>query len=236
MRVPGGSAVTAARTSTPRATSSPNHAPPAAMCTTRNQRRPFLDRRRPGTLGAGGAAAPATPGVSTSRSRSVRFSCVRFSHHTELVVMDVVVPTTGDEALPGPNGIRILEDGSNTGHRIGCLEARLPPGSGGPPQHIHRAHSETFYVVSGTMRFTSADRDVDVAAGGVVTAPIGAPHTFSNPDPEEWAVFVCALAPDLYIGYFREMTALAARDGRVDHDAVLAVMARYATEPYRSGS
>jgi hypothetical protein len=29
------------------------------------------------------------------------------------------------------------------------------------------------------------------------------------------------------------MTALAARDGRVDEDAALAVMARYATDPYR---
>ncbi|HKG51103.1 MAG TPA: cupin domain-containing protein [Actinomycetales bacterium] len=147
--------------------------------------------------------------------------------------MDVVlVSDGGGEVLAGPNRIRILEDGSNTGHRIGFLEARLPPGSGGPPQHIHRAHSETFYVVSGTMRFASADTDVDVSAGGLVTAPVGAPHTFSNPDPDEWAIFICTVAPDLYIGYFREMTALAARDGRVDEDAALAVMARYATDPY----
>src|SRR3954471_14821124 len=158
MRVPGRSAVTAARTSTPRARSRPNQAPPAAMCRTRKQRRLFRDRGRPETLAAGGAEALATAGVSTSHGDSVRFSCVRFSHHTEMVVMDVVVvPSAGGEALAGPNGIRILEDGSNTGQRIGFVEARLPPGSGGPPQHIHRAHCETFYVVSGTMRFTSAD-------------------------------------------------------------------------------
>jgi mannose-6-phosphate isomerase-like protein (cupin superfamily) len=148
--------------------------------------------------------------------------------------MDVVlVPAAGGEVLAGPNRIRVLEDGSNTEHRIGFVEARLPPGSGGPPQHIHRAHSETFYVVSGTMRFTSADEHVDVAAGGLVTAPIGAPHTFSNPDPDEWAIFTCTVAPDLYIGYFREMTALTARDGHLGEDAALAVMARYQTDPYR---
>jgi mannose-6-phosphate isomerase-like protein (cupin superfamily) len=145
----------------------------------------------------------------------------------------VLVPATGGELLAGPNQIRILEDGSNTGNRIGFLEARLPPGSGGPPQHIHRAHSETFYVVAGTMRFTSADKDLDVSAGGLVTAPIGAPHTFANPDPDEWTIFVCTVAPDLYIHYFREGTALAGRDGRMDQDAYLALMARYATEPYR---
>jgi mannose-6-phosphate isomerase-like protein (cupin superfamily) len=148
--------------------------------------------------------------------------------------MDVVlVPAGGGEVLPGPQRIRLLEDGSNTGHRVGFLEARLPPGTVGPPQHVHREHSETFYVVSGTMRFTSADRSVDVPAGGLVTAPVGAPHTFANPDPAEEARFVCAVAPDLYIGYFREVTALQSTDGRLDQQAVLELMARYATEPYR---
>jgi hypothetical protein len=57
----------------------------------------------------------------------------------------VHVAANEGEVLAGPKGIRILEDGSNTGHRIGFLEARLPPGIDGPPQHIHREHSETFY-------------------------------------------------------------------------------------------
>jgi mannose-6-phosphate isomerase-like protein (cupin superfamily) len=152
--------------------------------------------------------------------------------------MDVVlVPAGGGEVLASPSGIRILEDGSNTGHRIGVMEDRLPPGSGGPPQHIHRKHSETFYVLSGTMRFTSAGEHVDVSAGGVVIAPVGVPHTFSNPDPAEWAAFTCTVAPDLYIGYFRELAALEAQLGglgEVDENAILEIMARYATEPYRS--
>ena len=145
----------------------------------------------------------------------------------------VVVPADAGEVLAGPNRIRILEDGSNVEHRIGFIEARLPPGVDGPPQHIHREHSETFYVVSGTMRFTSADQSVDVDAGGLVTAPIGAPHTFSNPDPHEWAAFICTVAPDLYVGYFRDVTALQAEPGGVDATALLQLMARYAPEPYR---
>lgn len=150
--------------------------------------------------------------------------------------MDVVlVPAGGGEVLASPSGMRILEDGSNTGHRLGVMEDHLPPGSGGPPQHIHRQHSETFYVLSGTMRFTSAGEHVDVSAGGVVTAPVGVPHTFSNPDPGQWAAFTCTVAPDLYIGYFRELATLEAQRGglgEVDENAILEVMARYATEPY----
>jgi mannose-6-phosphate isomerase-like protein (cupin superfamily) len=150
--------------------------------------------------------------------------------------MDVVlVPAGGGEVLVRSTGLRILEDGSHTGHRVGVMVDRLPPNSGGPPQHIHRQHSETFYVLSGTMRFTSASEHADVPAGGVVTAPIGVPHTFSNPDPAEWAAFICTVAPDLYIGYFRDLSALLAQRGsldKVDENAILEVMARYSTEPY----
>ncbi|MEU8262486.1 cupin domain-containing protein [Micromonospora sp. NPDC048999] len=111
----------------------------------------------------------------------------------------------------------------------------LPPGSDGPPQHIHRKHTETFYVVSGTVRLTSGSEHVDVSPGGLVTAPIGVPHTFSNPDPDQWATFACTVAPDLYIGYFRDLAALRAESGgadKVSPNTDLQIMARYATEPY----
>lgn len=145
----------------------------------------------------------------------------------------IFVPAGSGEAIGDPGGLRILEDGSNTGHRIGIIQGRLPPAAGGPPQHIHRQHTETFYVVSGTVRFFSAGEQVDVTAGGMVTAPIGVPHTFSNPDPAEWADFMCTVAPDLYIDYFRKLAVLRARPGGMDEKANLELMAGYATEPYR---
>lgn len=149
--------------------------------------------------------------------------------------MDVIfVPAGGGEMLGSrPGGMRILEDGAGTGHRIGIVKGSLPPGAGGPPQHIHREHTETFYVVSGTVRFVSAGEHIDVTAGGLLTAPIGVPHTFSNPSPHEWATFMCTVAPDRYIGYFRELEILGSRPGGMDQKANLELMASYATEPYR---
>jgi len=88
--------------------------------------------------------------------------------------------------------------------------------------------------------FWRTARTPDIGSGSsrhncrrLVTAPVGAPHAFSNPDPDEWATFICTVAPDLYIGYFREVTALQAERGGADEKALLKVMARYATEPYR---
>ena len=132
-----------------------------------------------------------------------------------------------------PVTIRILEDGSHTGHRAGLIGASLPPGGGGPPQHIHREHDEMFFVVSGTVRFISGDEHLDVAAGGLVTAPIGTPHTFANPDPSQPATMLCTVTPDRYVGYFRELGALARRGKKAPESAILEVMSHYATEPYQ---
>ena len=132
-----------------------------------------------------------------------------------------------------PVTVRILEDGTHTGHRAGLIEGSLLPGSGGPPQHIHREHDEMFFVVSGTMRFISGDEHLDVPAGELVTVPIGTPHTFANPDPSQPATVLCTVTPDRFVNYFRELGALAAGGVPPAPDAIVEVMSHYATEPYQ---
>ncbi|MFD1531309.1 cupin domain-containing protein [Pseudonocardia aurantiaca] len=150
--------------------------------------------------------------------------------------MDVVLvgPGGGEVVMDGPIRIRILEDGTNTGHRIGITENVLAPSITGPPQHIHREHVETFFVLSGTVRFTSGAEHADVTGGGLLTVPIGVPHTFANPDADEPATFLCTVTPDRYIDYFRELGALRPGPDGLDPAGILAIMSRYATEPYRS--
>ena len=73
-------------------------------------------------------------------------------------------PDGGDVIRLGPTTMRILEDGSTTGHRLGVGEITVAPHSGGPPQHRHAQHDEGFYVVSGTARFTVGAESYDVPA------------------------------------------------------------------------
>jgi mannose-6-phosphate isomerase-like protein (cupin superfamily) len=145
----------------------------------------------------------------------------------------LVTPDAAEVINVGPETIRVLEDGSHTGHRLGLVECSLPPGSSGPPQHIHREHEETFFVLSGTVRFISGTEYLDAPAGDLLTAPIGTPHTFSNPDPNQPARLLCTVTPDRYINYFRELGALATAGEEAYPNAILEVMSRYATEPYR---
>ncbi len=123
----------------------------------------------------------------------------------------------------------MVEDGSNTAHRLAVAVLTVPAQTDGPPAHWHRKHDETFYVISGTARFTVADTQREAPAGTFVSVPVGAEHTFANPGDEP-AIILNTFTPDLYVGYFRDISKLAAA-GKMTPEAILGVMARYATYP-----
>lgn len=149
------------------------------------------------------------------------------------MAIHVVGPDDGERAGGGPIQCRIIEDGSRTGHRLGLIEATVPPGPAMPPQHIHRDHDEIFIVTAGKLRFTSAAESVDVEAGSYVTVAPGTPHTFSNPFDVP-AKFVCTLSPDLYVEYFRDLGKLPVdANGMLDPADIGRTMAGYATEVVR---
>ena len=63
--------------------------------------------------------------------------------------------------------------------------------------------------------------------------PAGTPHTFLNPFGEP-AKFLCAMTPDLYIEYFRDLSALPLDEhGLLNPADVGKTMAKYATEVIR---
>jgi oxalate decarboxylase/phosphoglucose isomerase-like protein (cupin superfamily) len=60
--------------------------------------------------------------------------------------------------------------------------------------------------------------------------PPGAPHTFANIGDEP-LVMLNTFTPDLYVQYFRDLKAMLESGQPVTPDAVIGVMAKYATEP-----
>ncbi|MFI0740126.1 cupin domain-containing protein [Streptomyces sp. NPDC021100] len=141
----------------------------------------------------------------------------------------VVAPGEGETILLGPTRMRVLEDGTHTGHRLGVTESVLAPHTPGPPQHRHARHDEGFYVLSGTVRFTVGDREHDATAGTFVLVPPGTPHTFANTTGQS-AVMLSVFTPDLYVQYFRDLRDMTA-DGRTPSPRThRETMSRYATE------
>ncbi|ARH94876.1 cupin domain-containing protein [Streptomyces sp. MOE7] len=144
--------------------------------------------------------------------------------------VSVVGPGDGETILLGSTRMRVLEDGSNTGHRLGLAESVLAPHTPGPPQHRHAQHDEGFYIISGTVRFTVGDNDHDATAGTFVMVPPGAPHTFANVTDQP-AVMLSIFTPDLYVQYFRDLQEMFASGQAPTPQASIQTMSRYATEP-----
>ncbi|MYX27561.1 cupin domain-containing protein [Streptomyces sp. SID8381] len=149
--------------------------------------------------------------------------------HTRPAV-SVVGAGDGETIVLGTTRMRILEDGSHTGHRLAIAESVLAPHTQGPPQHRHARHDEGFYILSGTVRFTVGDEDHDAAAGTLVMVPPGTPHTFADLTDRP-AVMLSTFTPDLYVQYFRDLQEVLA-DGRTPtSQGGIDAMSRYATEP-----
>ncbi|MGW3327285.1 cupin domain-containing protein [Streptomyces virginiae] len=144
--------------------------------------------------------------------------------------VSVVGPGDGETIVLGTTHMRVLEDGSHTGHRLAIAESVLAPHSQGPPQHRHARHDEGFYVLSGTVRFTVGDEDHDATTGTLVMVPPGTPHTFANPTDQP-AVMLSTFTPDLYVQYFRDLQEGPAGGRPLTPEANIAAMMRYATEP-----
>ncbi|MEU3922013.1 cupin domain-containing protein [Streptomyces sp. NPDC029004] len=144
--------------------------------------------------------------------------------------VSVVGPGEGEMIVLGTTRMRVLENGSTTGHRLGIAESVIAPLTPGPPQHRHAQHDEGFYIVSGTVRFTVGDKDYDAAAGTLVMVPPGAPHTFANVTDQP-AVMLSTFTPDLYVQYFRDLQEMFAGGQVLTPQANIQVMSGYATEP-----
>lgn len=150
--------------------------------------------------------------------------------------MTIVItgPDDGEVLALGPLTIRVLEDGDNTDGRLGLVECTVKPHSDGPPQHVHREHDETFYVLSGAVSFTTGTDTVLARPGMLVTAPPGTPHTFGNPTDEP-AVLLGTVTPRHYIDYFRQIAALQRGPDGINPRDVAELMSRYATEIVHPG-
>ena len=81
------------------------------------------------------------------------------------------------KALPVPrHPIKATKE--DTGGAYSLLEVNVT--GGGPPQHIHKAEEEGFYVLEGEVNIKIGDQTISGPAGSFVLIPRGTVHTFWN--------------------------------------------------------
>ncbi len=147
------------------------------------------------------------------------------------LAVSVVGPGDGETIVLGTTHMRVLEDGSHTGHRLAIAQSVLAPHTQGPPQHRHSRHDEASTFSPAPCGSPSGDEDYDATAGTLVMVPPGTPpHTFANLSDQP-AVMLSTFTPDLYVQYFRDLQEVLAGGRPLTPQANIDAMSRYATEP-----
>ncbi|MGH3903202.1 MAG: cupin domain-containing protein [Pseudonocardiaceae bacterium] len=97
----------------------------------------------------------------------------------------------------------------STGGEFGLYRVNMAPKGGGPSTHFHKTISESFFILSGTVRLFDGERWIDATAGDFLYVPVGGLHAFRN-DSNESASMLLLFAPGApRERYFEGLTEVA---------------------------
>ena len=112
-------------------------------------------------------------------------------------------------------GAAYLATGASTGGHFGLYRWDTSAGPGGPDAHFHRRISESFFVLSGTVRLYDGASWVDAVAGDFLFVPEGGIHAFKNESGSPASMLIL-FAPGAPREDYFETLADAARRAAMD--------------------
>jgi quercetin dioxygenase-like cupin family protein len=115
-----------------------------------------------------------------------------------------------DLKIGSDTAVSYLANGASTNGRFGLYRWDAKPHTRGPNAHFHRTMSESFFVLSGTLRLFNGERWIDATAGDFLFVPEGGVHGFHN-ESDEPASMLLLFAPGApREGYFEAIAEKAA--------------------------
>ena len=128
-------------------------------------------------------------------------------------------PATTEPDLPLPTGAaHYLATGATTGGRFGLYRWDMGPEQGGARPHFHRTISESFFVVSGSVRLYDGDDWVDGSPGDFLHVPEGGVHGFSNESGEPATMLILFAPGAPREAYFEGLVAFAEGRWKPTHE------------------
>jgi mannose-6-phosphate isomerase-like protein (cupin superfamily) len=108
------------------------------------------------------------------------------------------------------NTAHYLATGATTDGKFGLYRWEMGPNPTGPAPHFHRSISESFYILTGTVRIFDGNRWIDTSPGDYVHVPEGGIHGFRNESgaPASMLLHFAPGAPRE--GYFEGLAEFAA--------------------------
>src|SRR5918993_3149017 len=110
---------------------------------------------------------------------------------------------------PSGGTAHYLATGASTGGQFGLYRWEMAAAQGGPGPHFHRSISESFYMLSGTIRLYDGARWIDGQPGDFLFVPEGGIHAFRNESgaPASMLILFAPGAPRE--GYFEGLAEMA---------------------------
>lgn len=101
-------------------------------------------------------------------------------------------PSDQAPELTYPSGgtAHYLATGASTGGQFGLYRWEMAAAASGPEAHFHRSISESFYVLSGTIRLYDGNRWIDGVPGDFLFVPEGGIHAFRNESGEPASMLI----------------------------------------------
>ena len=110
---------------------------------------------------------------------------------------------------PNGNTTHYLATGATTNGQFGLYRWEMGPEPSGPQPHFHRSISESFYVLTGTVRIYDGTRWIDTKPGDFVHVPEGGVHGFRNESAEPASMLLHFAPGAPREGYFEGIVGLA---------------------------
>lgn len=121
----------------------------------------------------------------------------------------VLMPGEGEQLGTGAARSTMKATAETTDGAFSMSEVTFPAGMAGPPPHLHRNTTDTFYVLAGTLHVRVGAQEFDLPAGSYALVPPGVVHTFSNTSDAP-VRFLNINSPGGWESYLRDLaTAMA---------------------------
>ncbi|MGH8969399.1 MAG: cupin domain-containing protein [Actinomycetes bacterium] len=115
-------------------------------------------------------------------------------------------------------GAHYLATGASTSGQFGLYRWDMGPAPSGPSPHFHRTFSESFFVLSGTVRLYDGANWVGAAAGDFLFVPEGGLHGFRNESGEPASMLILFAPGAPREDYFETLADAARRDAMTDEE------------------
>jgi len=127
--------------------------------------------------------------------------------------ISAVFRPAGDEPelTIGVGGTRVhyLATGASTSGEFGLYRWDMAGPPSGPAPHFHKTISESFFILSGTVRLYNGERWVDATTGDFLFVPEGGIHAFHNESGEPASMLLLFAPGAPREGYFEGLAEMA---------------------------